>query len=96
MRVDLDALVVCYDPQPAYLGTLVPLPAAVRFRAEELAGRAVSLREAVRSLQEVTPGIVRAQGRRILLFLTLGYFENCWRVLQYRECSADEATPTAP
>lgn len=88
MRVDLDTLVVCYDPQPEYLGAAFVVPAPVRLRAEELAGKTVSLREAVRLLQAVTPGIVRAQDQRILLFLTLGRFENCWQVLRYEECSA--------
>lgn len=94
MRVDLGVLIRCYNPRPGYLGeTAMLLPAPVWHRAEELAGVTLTLREAVHVIQQVTPGIVRPREGRILLFLTLGSYENCWRVLRYREVRAEDRKP---
>ena len=58
MSANLDEVKTFFDPHPGFAGAIIPIPAPVKQKADELDGKTMSLRDAVNSLQNVTCGKV--------------------------------------
>jgi hypothetical protein len=87
-KVDLDEIKTFYDPHPGFAGAAIPIPAAVKKVADGLDGRRLSLREAVDSLQAVTPGKVEVVAEFDFIGLRLDgsgrHLSHFFRVIRYR------------
>lgn len=56
---DLDALRTFYDPYSGFMGAAIPIPTQVKKIANDLNGKKLTVREALKKLRSVTNGKLR-------------------------------------
>lgn len=75
-----------FDPHPGFAGAAFPIPAEVKRVADELNGKRMSLRKAVKKIQAVTIGEVEvvSKDKYIGLTITDGSTAHFFRVIRYK------------
>jgi len=86
-ELDLDETREFYDPHPGLAGAMIPLPKDVKKVADGMDGQLLSLREAIRKIQQVTKGSIELPEGYDFIGLRIGGegLTHSWRVICYRD-----------
>lgn len=85
---DMDATYTFFDPHPGFAGAAIPIPEPVRLIANELDGKTMSLRDAVRLIESAGIGRTDVISDLGYIALWLGSdpndYQHMFRVIRYK------------